>query len=107
MSVLLIQEKKTIQAPAYTEMSQNQTSIKDELDQPRTFTFDYSFWSHDCYIEKEDGYLSPDSSANPNFVFDALGRQILDNAWEGYHCCLFAYGQTGSGNIFNGGIRGK
>ena len=86
------------------EMIQNQTTIKDELGQPRTFTFDYSLWSHDCYIEKEDGYLSPDSSgkyADQNFVFDALGRQILDNAWEGYHCCLFAYGQTGSGKSYS------
>ena len=86
------------------EMIQNQTKIKDELGQPRTFTFDHSFWSHDCYIEKEDGYLSPDSSgkyADQNLVFDTLGRQILDNAWEGYHCCLFAYGQTGSGKSYS------
>ena len=86
------------------EMIQNQTTIKDELGQPRTFTFDYSFWSHDCYIEKEDGYLAPDSSgkyADQNLVFDYLGKQILDNAWEGYHCCLFAYGQTGSGKSYS------
>ena len=86
------------------EMNGNQTVIKDELDQPRTFTFDHSFWSHDCYIEQENGYLSPDSSgkyADQNFVFNTLGRQILDNAWEGYHCCLFAYGQTGSGKSYS------
>ena len=86
------------------EMVQNQTTIKDELGQPRTFTFDHSFWSHDCYIEQEDGYLKPDSSgkyADQNLVFDYLGRQILDNAWEGYHCCLFAYGQTGSGKSYS------
>ena len=86
------------------EMNGNQTVIKDELGQPRTFTFDHSFWSHDCYIEQENGYLSPDSSgkyADQNFVFDTLGRQILDNAWEGYHCCLFAYGQTGSGKSYS------
>ena len=86
------------------EMVGNQTTIKDELDQPRTFTFDHSFWSHDCYIEQENGYLSPDSSgkyADQSLVFDYLGRQILDNAWEGYHCCLFAYGQTGSGKSYS------
>jgi len=86
------------------EMAENQTTIKDELGQPRTFTFDHSFWSHDCYIEQENGYLSPDSSgkyADQNLVFDYLGRQILDNAWEGYHCCLFAYGQTGSGKSYS------
>ena len=86
------------------EMNGNQTIIKDELGEPRTFTFDHSFWSHDCYIEQENGYLSPDSSgkyADQNFVFETLGKQILDNAWEGYHCCLFAYGQTGSGKSYS------
>lgn len=26
---------------------------------------------------------------------------MLDNAWLGYHCCLFAYGQTGSGKSYS------
>ncbi len=86
------------------EMNGNQTTIKNELGQPHTFTFDHSFWSHDCYIEKENGYLAPDKSgkyADQIFVYKALGKQILDNAWEGYHCCLFAYGQTGSGKSYS------
>ena len=86
------------------EMIGNQTTIKNELGQPHTFTFDHSFWSHDCYIEEENGYLSPDKSgkyADQMFVYNALGKQILDNAWEGYHCCLFAYGQTGSGKSYS------
>ena len=86
------------------EMNGNQTVIKDELGQPRTFTFDHSFWSHDCYIEQPNGYLAPDDSgkyADQAFVYNALGKQILDNAWEGYHCCLFAYGQTGSGKSYS------
>lgn len=28
-------------------------------------------------------------------VFEALGTDILDNAFEGYNACIFAYGQTG------------
>ena len=86
------------------EMTENQTTIKDELGQPKTFTFDHSFWSHDCYIELENGYLSPDDSGkytDQKIVFETLGKQILDNAWEGYHCCLFAYGQTGSGKSYS------
>jgi hypothetical protein len=71
---------------------------------PRPFTFDYSFWSHDDFVE-EDGYMKPasDSSkyADQNLVFETLGKQVLDNAWEGYHCCLFAYGQTGSGKSYS------
>jgi kinesin family protein 13 len=30
-----------------------------------------------------------------------LGKEVLDNAWQGYHCCLFAYGQTGSGKSYS------
>ena len=25
-------------------------------------------------------------------VYEALGKQVLDNAWEGFNTCLFAYG---------------
>lgn len=28
-------------------------------------------------------------------VFDSLGREVLDRAFEGYNGCIFAYGQTG------------
>ena len=35
------------------------------------------------------------------YVFETVGKQILDNAWQGYHCCLFAYGQTGSGKSYS------
>jgi hypothetical protein len=44
----------------------------------------------------------PDSDyADQNQVYEVLGKQVLDNAWEGYHCCLFAYGQTGSGKSYS------
>ena len=81
----------------------NQTKIKDEEGKDRTFTFDHSFWSHDGFRTREDGYLEPenDKYADQKIVFDLVGKQILDNAWQGYHCCLFAYGQTGSGKSYS------
>ena len=85
-------------------MNATQTSIQDEMGQDKTFTFDYSFWSHDQFITEEDGYLSPEPGGpycDQKFVFNALGKEILDNAWQGYHCCLFAYGQTGSGKSYS------
>ena len=85
-------------------MNATQTSIQDEMGQDKTFTFDNSFWSHDQFITEEDGYLSPEPGGpycDQKFVFNALGKEILDNAWQGYHCCLFAYGQTGSGKSYS------
>ena len=85
------------------EMIQNQTKIRDELGQDKTFTFDHSFWSHDNFETLPSGYFKPTSSkyADQSHVFNAVGKEILDNAWEGYHCCLFAYGQTGSGKSYS------
>ena len=96
--------EKDHQSECIIEMpGQNQTKIKDETGKERTFTFDHSFWSHDGYRVLDDGYLQPvdENYADQKKVFDAVGRQILENAWEGYHCCLFAYGQTGSGKSYS------
>ena len=73
----------------------------------KDFTFDYSFWSHDGYNEQSDGYLKTDPSHNgityndQEYVYNQLGQTVLDNAWEGFHSCLFAYGQTGSGKSYS------
>lgn len=54
---------------------------------PKTFAFDHCFYSLDPGVE---------SFASQDIVFDALGRDILDNAFQGYNACIFAYGQTGT-----------
>jgi hypothetical protein len=72
--------------------------------EPKRFTFDASFWSHDGFEELPSGYMVPMQGsryADQQIVFDTFGKRVLDNAWEGYHCCLFAYGQTGSGKSYS------
>ena len=34
------------------------------------------------------------------YVYECLGKDILENAFEGYNACIFAYGQTGSGKSY-------
>lgn len=69
------------------------------------FTFDYSYWSHDGFTEREgDGYLVADPGskyADQNKVMSDLGMGVLENAWGGYHSTVFAYGQTGSGKSYS------
>jgi len=84
----------------------NETDLdgKARISEPKKFTFDASFWSHDGFEETSTGYMvaAPGSRyADQQMVFDTFGRRVLDNAWEGYHCCLFAYGQTGSGKSYS------
>ena len=81
------------------------TLLPPHGDAPRHFTFDYSFWSHDSFDMTPEGLAVPAGESSPYadqaYVYDALGKQVLDNAWAGYHCCLFAYGQTGSGKSYS------
>ncbi|XP_058037893.1 kinesin-like protein KIF16B isoform X3 [Ahaetulla prasina] len=57
----------------------------------KTFTYDFSYFSAD-----------PESSnyASQEMVFNNLGIDVLQSAFEGYNACIFAYGQTGSGKSY-------
>lgn len=57
----------------------------------KEFTFDYSYWS----VNSRDPHF-----ATQEQVFNDLGQEVVDNAFEGYNACIFAYGQTGSGKTF-------
>jgi hypothetical protein len=89
-------------------MAGNTTVLTDAISDPkdiktRDFTFDYSFWSHDGFDTDEAGYFkaADNKYADQQQVYDKVGVEILDNAWQGYHCCLFAYGQTGAGKSYS------
>lgn len=72
----------------------------------KEFNFDYSYWSHDGFIEEPGTGLMKKASPSSNYadqmtVFNDLGVEVLNNAWNGYHVCLFAYGQTGAGKSYS------
>lgn len=58
---------------------------------PKIFAFDHCFYSTDPDAE---------NFASQELVFANMGRDILDNAFQGYNACIFAYGQTGSGKSY-------
>lgn len=108
----------------------------------KTFSFDYSYWSHTtvswnifspCFllssvINKEKGiclykYIvdftyhkfiqllniiiflpvpQPEDSsfASQKLVYNDIGKEMLEHAFEGYNVCIFAYGQTGAGKSY-------
>lgn len=72
-------------------------------EEPKNFTFDFSYWSHDGFEEKPDGYLAPavPHYADQMMVYNDLGKGVLENAWAGFNTSLFAYGQTGSGKSWS------
>lgn len=74
-------------------MRESQTTITDpETNKPKSFTFDFSFWSHNS----EDDHF-----VDNNVVYDKVGKMVLKAAWDGYNSSLFAYGQTGAGKSYS------
>ncbi|XP_037956915.1 kinesin-like protein Klp98A isoform X2 [Teleopsis dalmanni] len=67
-------------------------SIRDVgRDNHHDFTFDYSYWSFD---EHDSHFVTQEQ------VYNDLGTDVIDCAYQGYNACVFAYGQTGSGKTF-------
>merc|ERR1719261_1241145 len=82
------------------DLDSEDSSRKEE----KEFAFDNSFWSFDGFEEESNGYcraIPGGPYADQQYVFDQLGSDIIQNAWDGYHCCLFAYGQTGAGKSYS------
>eukprot|EP00928_Gymnodinium_smaydae_P045377 TRINITY_DN3025_c1_g4_i1.p1 TRINITY_DN3025_c1_g4~~TRINITY_DN3025_c1_g4_i1.p1 ORF type:complete len:706 (+),score=208.90 TRINITY_DN3025_c1_g4_i1:208-2325(+) len=96
--------EKELKAVVCIKMNGPKTSITNpEDDETKDFTFDASFWSHDGF-EDDDGYSKPmpgSNYADQQHVYERFGKRVLDNAWAGFHCCLFAYGQTGAGKSYS------
>ena len=57
----------------------------------KTYTFDYSYWSMDS---------DQPQFASQDMVYNDLGKDMLNHAFDGYNTCIFAYGQTGSGKSY-------
>jgi Kinesin-like protein len=68
-----------------------QATTDNSPDAHKDFTFDHSYWSFDP---------SSPQFASQEQVFNDLGMDVVDAAFEGYNACVFAYGQTGSGKTF-------
>ncbi|XP_067934246.1 kinesin-like protein KIF28 [Watersipora subatra] len=101
------QREKDRNAKCIINMNGQNTTIANPdtpKEEPKTFAFDYSYWSHDGFTEDSEGVLNPipgSKYASQQIVFDNLGKGVLNNAFEGYNCSLFAYGQTGSGKSYS------
>lgn len=81
--------KKTILVkPKAMAAVTNKELLMKNPDNFNEFTFDYSYWS---YNNSDSNYT------NQEMVYQDLGTDVVNCAFEGYNACVFAYGQTGSG----------
>ncbi|XP_075057298.1 kinesin-like protein KIF13B isoform X2 [Mixophyes fleayi] len=85
--VVDVEEDQIVLYPSNTNLSKG-----DARSQPKVFAYDHCFWSMDEAVKEK--------FAGQDIVFQCLGENILQNAFEGYNACIFAYGQTGSGKSY-------
>ncbi|XP_075716983.1 kinesin-like protein KIF13B isoform X2 [Rhinoderma darwinii] len=85
--VVDVEKDQVILYPSNSNLSKG-----DARSQPKVFAYDHCFWSMDESVTEK--------FAGQDVVFQCLGENILQNAFEGYNACIFAYGQTGSGKSY-------
>merc|ERR1719421_1495197 len=68
------------------------TIVGDKTHPEKTFTYDFSYWSHNP---------ADSNFADQEKVMKDIGNVILNNALNGFNGCLFAYGQTGAGKSYS------
>ena len=74
------------------QMQEEITSIMHPTNgDTKNFAFDFSIWST---------HPSHKHFRGQQYVYENLGKQLLESAFEGYNACLFAYGQTRSGKTY-------
>jgi kinesin family protein 14 len=72
---------------------------KQTQQQPLTFTCD-----HVITDQKPTNWtqgLTDEGDAQQQYVYECLGRPLLNKAFAGYNVSIFAYGQTGSGKTYS------
>ena len=73
------------------------TNPEAPTDAPRKFAF------HRAYYSTDDAMGHP--PIDNHQVFNDVGKEVLDQIYQGYNATIFAYGQTGAGKSFS--IEGK
>ena len=90
------QRERDRNATSIIEMQGDTTRITNPTTfKHNTFTFDYSFWSHN----PEDAHF-----ATQDMVYANIGNDMIAHAFDGYNVCIFAYGQTGAYRVYPASI---
>ena len=75
LDILHNSREKARNAVQIIKMVGNNTYIKDPAapdEEPRKFAFDYSYWSHDGFRERDDGYLEASDTTYADQVLGVL-----------------------------------
>merc|ERR1712150_274077 len=73
-------------------MSGKTVAVVNKQGKNKSFTYDYCYWS----LSRS----GPNDYADQDTIFEDLGTNFVNHAFDGYNSSVFAYGQTGSGKSY-------
>jgi hypothetical protein len=83
-------------AEVIVRMNGNEVAVVESVEgYGGKFLYDSALWSTGQTVE---GSSNPE--ATQEFVYNAIGAELLEHIMTGYNGCIFAYGQTGSGKTY-------
>ncbi|KAK2567739.1 Kinesin-like protein KIF16B [Acropora cervicornis] len=88
----LNKRERDMTAKVCIHMEGKKTTISSPGVEDKDFSYDFSYWSADS---KDRHFASQEQ------VFEDLGTDVIQSAFEGYNACIFAYGQTGAGKSYS------
>ncbi|XP_068717319.1 kinesin-like protein KIF16B [Montipora capricornis] len=88
----LNKRERDMAAKVCIHMEGKKTTISSPGVEDKDFSYDFSYWSADS---KDRHFASQER------VFEDLGNDVIQSAFEGYNACIFAYGQTGAGKSYS------
>ena len=74
-----------ISRPDANDPGNSRVAKREGVEDVKTFTFDKSYWSFD----KNDA-----NYATQKMLYEDLGEELLNHAFEGYNTCIFACKST-------------
>jgi len=91
LTSVVYSERETNRAAQLIVQMDGQTTIlvnpKNIKDQPKTFTFDHSYWSHDQFTVRDDGCCEPSGSKYADQVLRPSSLTI--SSMLAYPCVYF------------------
>ena len=77
----------------------NEIIIYDRQNKINSFTCDFIITEQESISSEYEPASLEDSQQQ--YVYDCVGKPLLDKAFDGYNVSIFAYGQTGSGKTYS------
>lgn len=82
--------------------NQNEITLNDRTNKQHKFTCDFVI-TDQTSPQLDPERVDKDELANSQqlYVYDCIGKPLLNKAFDGYNVSVFAYGQTGSGKTYS------